>query len=94
MSDTTYFNGFNRIKKSNYGIKISGHIDKIIEELKKHTNGRGYVNLELKERKSPDPKSGNTHYIVLDTWEPAERKEETPVKPAKEQWSGGEDSPF
>jgi hypothetical protein len=74
--NTTYFNGFNKVKKGQYSIKISGNTDKLIEEINKHRNSKGYINLELKERKEPD-QYGNTHFIVLDTWEPNKQQ---PVK--------------
>jgi|TARA_R110000824_G_scaffold50898_2_gene141909 hypothetical protein len=34
-----------------------------------HTNKRGYVQITIKERKETGP-YGDTHYVVLDTWEP------------------------
>jgi hypothetical protein len=69
-NETIYFNGFNKAKETQYSIKISGNVDKLIAELEKHKNEKGYINLELKKRKEPD-QYGNTHYVVLDTWEPA-----------------------
>jgi|TARA_R110001599_G_scaffold335104_1_gene551704 hypothetical protein len=34
-----------------------------------HTNARGFLNLVIKERRE-EGKYGDTHYVVLDTWEP------------------------
>lgn len=74
MSETIYLNSL-RGKRSNYGIKLSGKASDIIAEIQKHTNSKGFINIELKERKQPD-NYGNTHYAVVDTWEP--------TKPANE----------
>ena len=64
----TYINSL-RCKQSRYGIKVSGQLDKIIEEFTKLANSRGYVNLEIKERKEVG-RYGETHSVILDTWEP------------------------
>ena len=68
MSDTIYINAL-RCKKSQYSTKISINVDKFIEELNAHKNERGYVNIEVKERKAPD-QYGYNAYAVLDTWKP------------------------
>jgi hypothetical protein len=73
MADTIYFNGLNA-KKSKYGIKLSGKVEKIIEELNKHVNSKGYINLDITERKEAD-KYGNTHSVKVDTWEPTPKNE-------------------
>jgi hypothetical protein len=74
MSETIYFNSL-RGKKANYGIKLSGKATDLIAEIQKHTNSKGFINLELKERKQPD-NYGNTHYAVVDTYEPKEARNE------------------
>lgn len=68
MSETIYLNGVNG-KKTMYGTRLSVKADKFIEELKQNTNDAGYVNIIVKDRKTPD-KYGNNVYIVLDTWKP------------------------
>lgn len=68
MAETIYFNGFSA-KKSKYGIKLSGKVEKIIEELQKHVNSKGYINLDVTERREAD-KYGNTHTVKVDTWQP------------------------
>jgi hypothetical protein len=68
MAETIYLNGI-YCKKKNYGISISGKASDVIAEIQKHTNSKGYIRLELKERKEAD-KNGNTHYLIVDTWEP------------------------
>lgn len=67
---TTYLNSLNG-KQGKYGIKISGKAEDVIAEIKKYANDKGYINLEIKERKEPG-RYGHTHYVVLDTWEPKE----------------------
>ena len=47
MADYISMNG----KESKYGIKLSGNANKVIEEIKKHTNEKGYFNFELLKRK-------------------------------------------
>lgn len=65
MADYISING----KKSKYGIKLSGKAEKVIEEIKKHTNEKGYFNFELLERKEPG-RFGETHYVKVDDWKP------------------------
>lgn len=67
MSEKKYINSL-RCKKSNFGIKISGNAQKLIEEINQHTNERGYINLELKERKNPS-EDGITHYIEVNNYQ-------------------------
>lgn len=69
MSNKIYFKGFGKIKKSNYGIKIQGSAEKLIAAINECKNEKGYVNLEIKERRETD-QYGNTHYIEVDTWQP------------------------
>lgn len=73
MADTIYFNGFSA-KKSKYGIKLSGKVENIIDELNKHVNSKGYINLEITERKEVG-KYGETHSVKVDTWEPKPKYE-------------------
>ncbi len=69
MADNTiYFNSL-RGRKTQFGTKLSINVEKFIEELKANQNEKGYVNIELKERREAD-KYGNTTYAVLDTWKP------------------------
>lgn len=78
MAETIYFNGFSA-KRSKYGIKISGKVEKIIEELQKHVNSKGYINLDITERREAD-KYGNTHSVKVDTWEPKTASNEANVE--------------
>ena len=70
----TYINSI-RGKQSNYGIKLSAKAADLIAEIQKNTNSKGYINIEIKERKQPD-NYGNTHYAVLDTYEPKQASNE------------------
>lgn len=73
MADYISMNG----KESKYGIKLSGNANKVIEEIKKHTNEKGYFNFELLKRKEAG-KYGETHYVKVDDWKPTP-KEEAPT---------------
>ena len=78
MSDKTYINGlFIKVKETKFGevVSVSINAKTLIEELNKHTNAKGYVNIDLLRRKEAD-KNGNTHYAVLNEWK---KKEETPT---------------
>jgi hypothetical protein len=89
MSDTVYINAL-RCKKTQYGTKISINVEKFIEELKSHQNDRGYVNIEIKEKKAPD-QYGYNAFAVLDTWKP----NKDAVQPAAPQTSKKtDDLPF
>jgi glycerophosphoryl diester phosphodiesterase len=63
-----YFNSL-RGKKGQYSTKLSINVAEFVKELEQHTNEKGYVNLEIKEKKAAD-KYGNNVYAVLDTWKP------------------------
>lgn len=43
-----------------------------------HTNARGYVNLTVKERRETG-RYGDTHLVVLDTWEATPKPTPTPT---------------
>lgn len=82
-----YFNSLNG-KRSKYGVRISGKAEDVIAEIRKHSNAKGYINLELKERRE-EGKYGQTHYVVVDTYEPAGQQEQpAPPPPASQTgWS-------
>ena len=72
MSNKTYINGlFIKSKQTTFGevVSVSINAKTLIEELNKHTNSKGYVNIDLLRRKEAD-KQGNTHYAVLNEWQP------------------------
>ena len=56
-----------KAKESQYGIKLSFKADELIKQIQENTNEKGYINLELKKRKSEDQYK-NTHYIEVDTY--------------------------
>lgn len=57
------------IKESTYGLKISAPLEKLIEELRANASQSGWVNLEIKKRRTPSEK-GATHYMQVDDWKP------------------------
>ena len=65
MADYISING----KESKFSIKLSGNAEKVISEIQKHTNEKGYFNFELCKRKDPG-KYGETHYVKVDDWKP------------------------
>jgi hypothetical protein len=67
----TYING-TKLKKTNFSIKLSGKTEDFINQLQAITNEKGYFNLEIKERKEVG-KYGDTHYLVVDEYVPAEK---------------------
>jgi hypothetical protein len=79
MSDKTYINGlFIKSKQTTFGevMSVSINAKTLIEELNKHTNAKGYVNIDLLRRKEAD-KQGNTHYAVLNEWQPKPKQDNT-----------------
>lgn len=64
-----------KIKQSKFGLKMSGNLDKLVEELRQHTNEKGYFNLEIKERKEVG-KYGETHSVTVDEWKPNPKQED------------------
>lgn len=79
MADYISING----KQGKYSIKLSGKADKVIEEIKKHTNEKGYFNFELCERKEAG-KYGETHYVKVDEWKPSEKTGSSYTPPKEE----------
>lgn len=67
----TYANGI-RIKNGKYSLKCGINVNQFCEFLKSNQNEKGFVNIEIKERKE-EGKYGETHYAVLDEWKPAEK---------------------
>lgn len=71
----TYINSI-KVKENKFGMKVSGKLSDIVEELKKHTNEKGYINLEFFKRKELG-KYGETHGVKLDEWKPNGEKNGT-----------------
>lgn len=57
------------VKESKYGLKLSGKAEDVIEQIKAHTNPKGYFNWDINPRKEKG-KYGETHSVSVDTWEP------------------------
>ena len=79
MADYISING----KESKFSIKLSGNAEKVIAEIQKHTNEKGYFNFELCKRKEPG-KYGETHYVKVDDWTPTPKAESTPTRTASD----------
>ena len=82
MSDKIYLNGiFIKEVENKFGkqIRVSINVNQFVEELRKHVNLKGYVNIDINQRKEAD-KFGNTHYAKLNIYEPKSEqpKEEKP----------------
>ena len=85
------------IKKGKYSLKCSIKITDFGQWLSENTNDKGYVNIEIKERKEAG-KYGDTHYAVLDEWKPDKKEEmipgNTPAEQDKVPTGKQEDSPL
>ena len=95
MADKIYFNSITA-KQGQYGIKLSGKVDKIIEELKKNENESGFINLDLNPRQAVG-KYGETHSLTVNTWKPNGAKPQQPQQPVRQETVSNEvadDLPF
>jgi len=99
----TYMKGSAKLRQTNYGpiLKISFKADDIIAFAKQHANARGYLNLDIVERKEVG-QYGDTHSIVLDDFVPQtgagarqdDARRNGPARVAQSQPDGYEPSPF
>lgn len=75
MAEKTYINGLfikkKRFENGGNVINISINSTTFIEELLRHKNEKGYVNITLKDMRETD-KNGNNMYAILDTYKPKE----------------------
>lgn len=69
QKEKTYVKGA-YIKKGKFGLKMSINVEKFFDEVKRLQNDKGFVNIDINELKQVD-KFNNTHYMVLDTWQPS-----------------------
>jgi hypothetical protein len=86
MSDKIYLNGiFIKEVENKFGkqIRVSINVNQFVEELRKHANLKGYVNIDINQRKEAD-KFGNTHYAKLNTYEPKSETKEEPKQEYKQ----------
>ncbi len=60
-------------RNGNFGpiLKLSFQADNMIAFIQEHRNAKGYVNLEVTQRKS-EGKYGESHNVKLDTWQPTQ----------------------
>ena len=77
MSEKIYAPVTIKAIKTQYGtlLKFSCHAEKFGGWIRQHANEKGYVNLNINERKTPG-QFGDTHSAVLDTWKPTPRNEQ------------------
>lgn len=68
-AEKIYAKGVVKAKQTQYGIKLGIKASEFIEFLNQNTNDKGFVNLEIKQRREADDK-GNTHYMEVDTYTP------------------------
>ena len=78
-------------------LRYSFNAEKMIEFIKANTNEKGYVNLQIKEKREPD-QWGNTHTAVLDTWSPKEGGQQQRQAPPRKKdpvddWPGSSRKP-
>lgn len=71
MSDKIYAPVTVKQIQTQYGslLKFSFNAEKMLAFIQQHTNERGYVNLNINERKEVG-RFGDTHTASLDTWQP------------------------
>jgi broad-specificity NMP kinase len=69
MSEKIYCGSAKQIE-TQYGQMMKVSMSRAdVEKLQANLNEKGYVNLKIQERQSAD-KFGNTHSVLIDTWQP------------------------
>ena len=88
MSDIVFINGvwIKKFEFPNGGSKhnVSIQVENFCNQMKQLQNEKGYVYLEMKQRREPDDK-GNTHYLCLSTFKPGEKNESAPAQQQSQQ---------
>lgn len=64
-------------KQRKYGISIGVKVEDLIAFATQHGNERGYLNLEIKERREVG-QYGDTHSVTLDTFVPNSKSDPVP----------------
>ena len=54
-------------------LKLSFRSEDLLAFVKLHTNAKGYINLNVSKRREVG-QYGDTHSIVLDTWQPGQQR--------------------
>jgi hypothetical protein len=82
------------VKFANGGsmMKLSFKADEFIAFCKANANKRGYINFGVTARREVG-KFGDTHCVWLDTWEPEQKPQGTPAKPAQPKSPIDDDEP-
>jgi hypothetical protein len=79
QSDRVFADGlFYTEKENSYGKigKLAISVDKFIEFLNEHKDERGYVRVDILERR--EPTEDKTHYGILNTYKPKQESSERP----------------
>ena len=86
MAEKTYINGLfikkKRFENGGNVINISINSNNFIEELLKHKNEKGYVNITLQDRREAD-KNGNNMYAILNTYTPKDNNNNASIEDAE-----------
>ena len=77
MADKIYCGSAKEINTSFGKIMKVSMSKKDIQLLTENLNEKGYINLNIQERKTPD-NYGNTHYVIVDTWKKEVSDDKTP----------------
>jgi hypothetical protein len=78
-----------------YGVmlKVSFHKNKLIPFIEENANAKGYVNLDVCQRKNVG-QYGETHSAVLDTWQPNQPAQPTRTETPASQQETDDNIPF
>ena len=72
-------------------LKMSCKVEKLVAFLNQHVNSKGYVNMNISRRKEVG-QYGDTHSVVLDTWEPKPKVEPSDPPPPRNQSDENQDT--
>ena len=91
MSEKIYVPGSAKEIQTQYGplLKLSFPVADLVAFVQAHKNAKGWVNMNVSRRKS-EGKYGETHTIVLDTWQPSAKPAAKP-EPAQPDLPAGDD---
>jgi len=80
MSDKIYAPINVKARDGRFGqeFRISFNVEKMLAFIKQHQTAKGYVNLSMTARREVS-KFGETHSVVVDTWEPNQSRRAEPV---------------
>lgn len=86
MAEKTYINGLfikkKRFENGGSVINISINSTTVIEELLKHKNEKGYVNITLQDMREAN-KNGSNMYAILNTYTPKNNNNNASIEDAE-----------